>query len=161
MRIIHNLDPIYNNNSKVLILGSLPSIESRKQKFYYMNKQNRFWKIMENLYEVELNTTQDKVKFLYKNNIALWDVISSCDITNSSDSSIKNVIPNNIKELVDNSKVTRIFCLGKTAFNLYNKYIKNINNIDLYYLPSSSSANAKYSLTELTNFYKIIKKEDI
>ena len=126
--IIHNLKPIYNEKSKILILGSMPSTISRIENFYYANKKN----------------------------IALWDVIKECDIDNSKDSSIKNVIPNNIQKLVDNSQITIIFTTGKISYNLYNKYLKDQLNIPAIYLPSPSSANANYSLDLLIKEYKII-----
>ena len=154
--IIHNLKPIYNEKSKILILGSMPSTISRIEKFYYANKKNRFWPIMETLFNISFTTQTQKEDFLLQKNIALWDVIKECDIDNSKDSSIKNVIPNNIQKLVDNSQITIIFTTGKISYNLYNKYLKDQLNIPAIYLPSPSSANANYSLDLLIKEYKII-----
>ncbi len=156
MRVLHTLKPIFDENSKILILGSLPSVISREKNFYYANPTNRFWMILENIFNVKLNTPEEKEKFLLKNNIALWDVIKSCDIKGSSDSFIKDVKVNNIKEIIKNSKIKYIFCTGKTSYNLFNKYIKV--NIPVSYLPSPSSANAKMKLNDLINEYKVIKK---
>lgn len=154
--IIHNLKPIYNEKSKILILGSMPSTISHIENFYYANKKNRFWPIMETLFNISLTTQTQKEDFLLQKNIALWDVIKECDIDNSKDSSIKNVIPNNIQKLVDNSQITIIFTTGKISYNLYNKYLKEQLNIPAIYLPSPSSANANYSLDLLIKEYKII-----
>ena len=100
MKLVHTLKPIYDKDSKVLILGSFPSVLSREQNFYYANPTNRFWKVLEHLFNVILSNNDEKKTFLLKKHIALWDVIYSCDINNSSDSSIKNVIPNSIKNLI-------------------------------------------------------------
>lgn len=155
MKAVHNIDPIYNENSKILILGSMPSIISRDYKFFYAHPQNRFWKILEVLYNTKLDTIEMKKEFLLNNNIAIWDVIKSCDITGSSDSSIKNISVNNIEKILNNTNIKCIFCTGKTSYNLFNK---NFNvNIPVVCLPSPSSANAHYSLDKLIDEYKIIK----
>ena len=154
----HNLKPIYNSKSKILILGSMPSVISREQNFYYANSQNRFWNIMELLFNVKFNNNNEKKLFLLRNNISLWDVIKECDIDGSRDSSIKNAIPNNINEILENSQVNTIFTTGKTAYNLYNKLLKKHLKIDAICLPSPSSANANYSLDKLVDEYSIILK---
>jgi len=156
MKVYHTLKPIYDENSKILILGSMPSIVSRQNNFYYANKSNRFWKILEIIFEEQLTTNYEKELFLHRNHIALWDTIKSCDIKSSSDSSIKNIEVNNIKKLVASSKIKYIFCTGKKSFDIFNKFIK-IDNINIFYLPSSSSANASKTLTDLVNDYKVIK----
>lgn len=155
MKVTHNLDPIYNNYSKVLILGSMPSVISREANFYYANKSNRFWKILSVLFCKKLDNNKDKEKFLLENNIALWDVIKSCDIKGSSDTSIKNVIVNDIESILKNSNIKAIACTGLKAYKLFNKYFDV--NCDVIYLPSPSSANAKLSLDDLVNEYKVIK----
>lgn len=157
MKVIHQLKPVYNKNSKILILGSFPSHVSRENNFYYANKNNRFWKIFEELFNVKLNTNNERINFLLNNNIALWDVIYSCEIENSSDSSIKNVIPNDIENIINKSEIKYIFVTGKTALYYYNKFIKNKTNIEAIYLPIPSSANASYSLNKLVEIYKQIK----
>lgn len=155
MKLINPLKPIYNKNSKILVLGSFPSIISREESFYYANKQNRFWKIFEIIFNIELNSLNAKLNFLLKNKIALWDVVYSCEIKKSSDSTIKNVFPNNINKIIRNSKIKHIFVTGKTALRYYNKFFKD-NNINVTYLPSPSSANASYSLCKLVEIYKVI-----
>ena len=153
-RVKHNLKPIYNKDSKVLILGSLPSKVSREEKFYYANKTNRFWCVMEKIFNERLETNCDKEAFLLRNKIALWDTIKSCDISSSSDSSITNVIVNDIDSLIKKSSIKVIFCSGKKSYELFNKYIKV--TIPVIYLPSTSSANASFSLEKLVNEYSII-----
>ena len=154
MKVVHNLKPIYDKNSRILILGSMPSTVSRNSKFYYANKSNRFWKILELLFNEKFESEVDKKNFLIENNIALWDVIKSCDITGSSDSTIKNIAVNNINLILKSSKTKYIFCTGKKAYEIFNKFF-NVN-IDVIYLPSPSSANAKLSLNDLVSKYKKI-----
>ncbi len=156
MRAKHTLKPIYDKTSKILILGSLPSVISRKKGFYYANPTNRFWGILENIFNVKLNTNEDKRMFLLSNSIALWDVIFSCEIVGSSDSSIKNIKVNNINKIIKSSKINHVFCTGKLAYNLFKKNIKS--NIPVTYLSSPSSANAKKKISDLINEYKVIKK---
>lgn len=153
-RVTHTLEPIYDKNSKTLILGSMPSIKSRKIGKYYGHSQNRFWSILENIYGEKID---DWKEFILRHNLALFDVIASCDITGSSDASIKNVIPNDIKSIVDKTKIKNIFLLGRLAYNLYNKYLFDSVGIKGIYLPSPSSANASISFEKLCETYKIIK----
>ncbi len=154
MKIKHNLKPIYNNYSQILILGSIPSITSREKEFYYAHLSNRFWPILANLFHEELRSKDDKINFLLKHHIALWDTIKSCEIINSSDNTIKNIEVNNINLLLKKAPIRAIFCLGNTSYKTFNKYLKV--NIPVFYLPSPSSANASYNLTKLINIYKII-----
>ena len=156
MKEIHPLKPIYNNQSKVLILGSFPSVISRENNFYYANPTNRFWIVLESLFNKKLNNNDEKIKILLDNHIALWDVISSCDIHKSSDSSIKDIVPNDIASIIKNSNIKYIFVNGKKAYELYNKYLLEALNIEAIYLPSTSSANARYTLERLIKEYKTI-----
>lgn len=159
MRQNHTIGSLYNENSKILILGSFPSVKSREQGFFYGHPQNRFWKVLSTVLNQPLPTSIDEKKeFILNNKIALWDVIASCEIKGSSDSSIKNVVPNNINEILNNSKVKTIFTNGKLAFNLYNKYIFEKTNIAAISLPSTSPANAAFSLDRLCDEWKIISK---
>lgn len=158
-KVYHTINPVYDKNSEILILGSLPSVKSRENNFYYAHPKNRFWKVISDIYnEKEPITIKNKKEFLKNKNIALYDVIKSCTITGSSDSSIKNVKVNDIKSIVEKSKITKIYTTGKTAFNLYNKYLKDDIRIDAVCLPSTSPANAKISYEELLEQYKIIKR---
>ncbi|MBR1413640.1 MAG: DNA-deoxyinosine glycosylase [Bacilli bacterium] len=155
MKVIHTLNPIYDSNSKILILGSMPSVKSRQLNFYYANPQNRFWPVLERLFNTSIN---DKINFLLNNYIALWDVIKSCDIDGSNDASIKNVEVNDVNYILKNSNITKIFVTGKKAYELYNKYLFKETNIEAICLPSPSSANAKYSLDDLVKEYIVIKQ---
>lgn len=154
----HELSPIYNKESKVLILGSFPSVLSRKNQFYYGNPSNRFWSIMSHIFGIsELKTIDEKISFLNEQKIALWDVIASCDIKGSSDSSITNVVPNDLSLIINNSNVKRIFINGKKAFDLYNQYLYPIYKIEAYLLPSTSPLNARFSFDKLCDEWKIVK----
>lgn len=160
MKTKHTLKPIYNNTSRILILGSLPSVKSREQQFYYAHPKNRFWHVLEKVFKEEIGTEkEDKIKFLYKHHIALFDVIKECDIKSSSDASIKNVIPNNLSTILKESKIKAIFTTGTKAHRLYQKYLYPKTKIEDIPLPSTSPANCKISLEELTNHYQRIKKE--
>ena len=156
-KLVHPLKPIYNKDSKILILGSFPSIKSREKNFYYANPHNRFFKVLELIYEEPIN---DKTEFLLKHHIALWDVIKSCEINNSSDSSIKSVEVNDIQGLINKTQITKIFINGKKAFELYQKYLEKNLKIKGVYPPSTSPANAKYKLDDLVKSYEIIKNID-
>lgn len=153
MRQIHTINPIFNSESKVLILGSFPSVKSRKENFYYAHPQNKFWKIMECLFNEKIS---DKKQFLLDKKIALWDTIKECTIEGSSDSSIKDVIPNDINYILSNSNIKCIFTVGNKSYELYNKYIYSNTNIKVFKLSSPSPANASMSLEKLVNEYKVI-----
>ncbi len=152
-QVIHPLKPIYDDESKVLILGSFPSIISRKEMFYYANKTNRFWKVFAQIYDEEIT---DKEIFCHNHHIALWDVIESCTIQGSSDASITNVKVNDISSIVTKTKVKAIFTTGSKASLLYDKYILDIN-VPHISLPSTSSANARMKIEDLIKEYKMIK----
>ena len=153
--IIHPLKYIANSDSKVLILGSLPSPLSRQKQMYYANPHNRFWDVLSKLFNEEKpDTNQDKTDFLLRHQIAVWDVIDSCDITGASDSSIKNVKPNDIPKVVATYNITKVFCTGKKAYDLLKKFYPEI---DAIYLPSTSPANCAKSIDDLLESYSIIK----
>lgn len=155
----HNLDPFYNNTSKILILGSFPSIKSREVGFYYSHPQNRFWKVLASVFKEEVPVNiDDKKKLLIKNNIALFDVCATCDIKASSDASIRNVVPNDLDEIFKVSNIKVIAFDGKTAYNLYQKYFKDKYDVDLVCLPSTSPANATWNTKMLINEYKVLNK---
>ncbi len=153
----HNIDPIFDKNSRVLILGSFPSQKSREQQFFYAHPQNRFWRVLAAVFSTEApQTVKEKTEFLLSNNIALWDVIQSCDIIGSSDSSIKNVCVNDIERLLSQSKIEKIYVNGKTAEKYYNKYIYPKLQIKAFCLPSTSAANAAMSFEKLRKAYTVI-----
>lgn len=156
MRQEHTFGPVYNKNSKILILGSFPSVKSRELNFYYGHPQNRFWKLMSKIYNEEIGDEIDiKKQFLLKNNIALWDSLKSCEIKGSSDASITNVEINNIEELIKKSNISKIIFNGKTAYNLFvkNADMTKYSNLEIRILPSTSPANAAYSLDKLFDIW--------
>ena len=156
MKVYHTLEPIYNQNSKVLILGSIPSVKSREDNFYYAHPRNRFWKTLSKVYNEEIT---DKKEFLLKHKIALFDVIKECDIEASSDSTIKNVIPNDLSEILENSEIEAIFTTGTKAYTLYQKYIYPKTKIEAIPLPSTSPANSKKDIEEIL-FESYLKIKD-
>ena len=156
--IKHPFPPLYNKNSKILILGSFPSVRSREQKFFYGHIQNRFWKVISLVFECDQpETIEDKKQFLLENGIAIWDVIASCEISGSSDSSIKDVKVNDISLILKEADIRKIFVNGKTAEKYYIKYIKEQIKRDAVCLPSTSSANAVWSLNQLVEQWSVIK----
>ena len=155
--VIHPFEPIYSRTSRILILGSLPSVKSREQNFFYGHPQNRFWKVISGLMNEPVPAdVEEKRKLLLKYDIAIWDVIQSCDIKGSSDSSIKNVTPTDLASIVEQSRITKIFCNGKTSGKLYEKYQSKRVGIDAIVLPSTSSANAAYSLERLMDAWSVM-----
>lgn len=156
---VHSIDPVFDSKSKVLILGSFPSVKSREQGFFYGHKQNRFWKVIASVFcDEEPKTIPDKRAFLLKNGIALWDVIKECEINGSSDSSIREVVSNDVTIILKNSNVKNIFTNGKTAHKYYREYIEKVVGKTAICLPSTSPANAVYSLDRLIDEWKAIKK---
>lgn len=155
--IEHPFGPLYDENSRILILGSLPSVASREQNFFYGHPKNRFWPLMASLLEEEIPITiADKKELILSHNIALWDTIYSCDIMGSSDASIRNVVPTALKKVVENSQITRIFCNGKTSEKYFKKYQEKELKIKAVCLPSTSPANAAWSIERLRQAWKII-----
>lgn len=154
MQVYHELSPIYDVDSKVLILGSMPSVKSREVGFYYAHKTNRFWFILEKLFNVNLNTIDEKKKFLLDKHIALWDVFEFCEIDASSDASIKNYKLNDINIILKHAKIKAIFCTGKKSYDTLMKNFKT--DVPIIYLPSPSSANAAFSLETLVAKYQVI-----
>lgn len=158
--IVHPFPPVYDEYSEILILGSFPSVKSREEQFFYGHPKNRFWKVLSAVFDFPVpESVEDKRSFLLINRIALWDVVSSCEITGSADSSIKNVIPNDISRILGNSDIKRIFRNGKTAEKYYNKYIKEKISVEAITLPSTSPANAKWTLEMLIAQWNIILAE--
>lgn len=152
----HTIEAYYQIDSTILILGSFPSVKSREEGFYYAHPQNRFWKVLGSLFHEEIEKdTSSKKKFLKRHHIALFDVCASCNIKGSSDASIKDVIPNDLSKIIDNSSIKAIFLNGKTAAKLYYQFQKDIK-IPVFELPSTSPANATYRLEKLIEFYQII-----
>lgn len=151
----HPIRPIYDEYSNILILGSFPSVKSREEGFFYGHPQNRFWRVLAAVFEADTPVTiEEKKQFLLDYHIAVWDVIKSCDITGSSDSSIKNVVPNDLKLILDHAPIEKIFVNGKKAEQLYKRYIQPNIGREAVCLPSTSPANAAWSLEKLIEIWK-------
>lgn len=156
----HSFEPIYNNESKILILGSFPSVKSRENNFYYAHPQNRFWKVLSALLKCDVpKTAEEKKIMLLENKIAIWDVVKSCEITNSDDSTIKSVTVNDISVILSKANITGIYANGKTSEKLYNRYIKKNTKKKIISLPSTSTANAACSLEKLIDKWSVILDE--
>lgn len=154
---IHNINPVFNENSEILILGSFPSVKSREQQFFYGHPQNRFWKVISNITnEIVPVTIEEKKELLLNHNIAVWDVIKSCDIVGSSDSSIENVEINDFSVIFNKAQINKIYANGDKAYNLFKKYYSK--GLEITKLPSTSPANAQYSLEKLCEEWRKILK---
>jgi len=157
-RINHEIEPVYDQYSKVLILGTFPSVKSREGRFFYNHPQNRFWKVIAGLTESDVpETIEDKKKLLLDHHIAVWDVIKSCEIKGSSDSSIKNVVVNDLNIILGNAPIRGIFANGAKAYSLYDKYCYRQTGIKAIKLPSTSPANAAFGMDRLTAEWMQIK----
>ncbi|MGL4989565.1 MAG: DNA-deoxyinosine glycosylase [Sarcina sp.] len=158
----HSFEAVFNNDSKVLILGTFPSVKSREVDFYYGHPQNRFWKVIGAITGVEnYSTIEEKKKMLLNNNIAIWDTILSCDIVGSSDSSITNVVPIDLSIILEKCDLKKIYVNGGKAYELYNKYLLSKTGIEAVKLPSTSPANARWSLEKLIDTWSILKNDII
>jgi len=157
--IQHPIAPVYDRHSAILILGSFPSVKSREAGFFYGHPQNRFWKVTAAVFgEAVPATIDEKRTFLLRNHVALWDVIASCDISGSADSTIKNVVPNNLSGILQTAHIRQIYTNGKTADALYRKYLLPEVGMEAICLPSTSPANAAWSLERLTERWGILKQ---
>lgn len=158
--IVHSFEPVYDKASEILILGTLPSVKSRENNFYYGHKQNRFWKVLATLLKEPVpDTIEEKKAMLLAHRIALWDVIQSCDIKGSSDSSIKNVQPTDIGMILKKTNITRIYANGNKAGQLYKRYQFPVTGIEAMVLPSTSPANAAWSLERLCKAWHVILEQ--
>ena len=156
--IVHPIPPLFDKNSKILILGSFPSVKSREAGFFYGHPQNRFWRVTSGIFDEAVPLSiEEKKSFLLRNNIALWDVIHSCDIVGSSDSSIKNVVPNDLTEILRAADIRDIYVNGKTALKYYCKYTEPLIKRPAICLPSTSPANAAWSVERLVDAWSCIK----
>ncbi len=158
MEIIHPFPPLYDENSRILILGSFPSVKSREAMFFYGHPQNRFWKVVSGLLSEPLPlTVPEKRAMLLRNHVAVWDVIHSCEITGSSDASIRNAVPNDLSLILKEAEIRQIFTNGGTSHSLYEKYIAPVTGIRDIRLPSTSPANAAWSVERLSEAWAVIK----
>ena len=158
MQQVHPIPPVFDADSTVLVLGSFPSVKSRESGFFYGHAQNRFWRVTAAVFSCPVPATiPEKRAFLLQNHVALWDVIASCDIDGSSDASIKNVRPNDLAPLLAASKITRIFTNGATADALSTRWQLPATGIPAVRLPSTSPANAAWSLDRLIDAWRVIR----
>ena len=149
--VVHPIPPVYDAASRILILGSFPSVKSREARFFYGHPQNRFWKVLAGVFAAEApQTVPEKRAFLLAHRIAVWDVIASCEIAGSSDASIKNVVPNDLSVILDAAEIRAVFTNGATAGKYYRRYIEPATGRPCGVLPSTSPANAAWSLERLT-----------
>ena len=156
-RILHPFPPLFDSESRTLILGSFPSVKSREAMFFYGHPQNRFWRLIALLcHEDTPQTVEEKSSLILRHHLALWDSIRSCTITGSSDSSVRDVVPNDLPVIFDNSKTERVFCNGALSHKMYMKYIYPQTGVAAVKLPSTSPANAAYSLERLAESWQVI-----
>ena len=157
----HTFDPVWNAQSEILILGTFPSVKSRENHFYYGHPQNRFWKLLANIYEELVpQTIDDKKQLILKHHLALWDVIDQCDIIGSSDSSIRNVIPCDLAGLLARSSIHTVIANGAKAYSLYEKHQLPKTGLKAQKLPSTSPANAAWSLERLQQAWGAVLRKD-
>ena len=156
-RILHPFPPLFDSESRTLILGSFPSVKSREAMSFYGHPQNRFWRLIALLcHEDTPQTVEEKSSLILRHHLALWDSIRSCTITGSSDSSVRDVVPNDLRVIFDNSKTERVFCNGALSHKMYMKYIYPQTGVAAVKLPSTSPANAAYSLERLAESWQVI-----
>ena len=160
MLLTHPIPPVWAADSRILILGSFPSVKSREAGFFYGHPQNRFWRVTAAVFgEACPETIPERRAFLLRRRIALWDVIASCEIVGSSDSKIRNARVNDLREILSGAPIERIFVNGRTAERLYRKYDEPVTGRPAICLPSTSPANAAWSLERLTDAWRIIAPE--
>ncbi|MBR0161700.1 MAG: DNA-deoxyinosine glycosylase [Oscillospiraceae bacterium] len=156
-RLVHPFPPTWNGQSRILILGSFPSVKSREMAFFYGHPQNRFWHVVSAVFSDAFpKTVEERRAFLLRHRIAAWDVIASCSIVGSSDSSIRDAVANDIRPILDGAEIRQIYVNGKTAFRLYEKYLLPLTGRDAVCLPSTSPANAAWSLERLIEAWSVI-----
>jgi len=152
----HPFKPVYDKNSIILILGTFPSPKSRENGFFYGHPRNRFWKLLTYLTNSPKipESINEKIQFLIKNKIAIWDTIESCDIKGSSDAKITNIIPADLNLILNDSKIEKIYANGTKAYETYMKYCYSSTHKEIVKLPSTSPANATYSFEKLLSEWK-------
>ena len=157
-RIIHPIPPFFTAESEILILGSFPSVKTREMGFFYGHPQNRFWKVTAAVYGENVPmTVEERRDFLRRNHISLWDVIASCTITGSSDSSIRDVTANDLEPVLRGASIRQIYVNGRKAEEMYNRYILPVNGRPAVCLPSTSPANAAWNMERLVQAWERIR----
>ena len=159
VHIVHPFGPLFDEKSEILILGSLPSVKSREQNFFYGHPHNRFWPLLAALFgEAAPCTVEEKKALALRNRIALWDTIQSCDIVGSSDGSIRNVVPTDLRPILEGSRVRRVFCNGAASGRYYKQYQAGILGIEATVLPSTSPANAAWTMEKLMAAWRVVRE---
>ena len=160
-QLVHPFPPTWDEHSEILILGSFPSVKSREMAYFYGHPQNRFWRVVAALYEDNTpQTVEERHAFLLRHHIALWDVIASCTIVGSSDSSIRDAVPNDIRPILAGARIRGIYTNGQTSFRLYRTYILPEIGREAVCLPSTSPANAAWSFDRLLFAWSAIRSSD-
>ena len=155
--VIHPLEPVYDHNSRILILGTMPSVKSREAGFYYMHPQNRFWPVLaEVLGEPAPTSLVARRELALRRGVALWDVLASCEIDGSLDGTIRNPVSNDFSGLLACSRIRAIFTTGKKAADLYRRLVRDAVGMDCIPLPSSSPANRNLSDSAIREAYRSI-----
>ncbi len=156
-RLCHPFPPVFDENSRMLLLGSFPSPASREKGFFYLHPQNRFWPVLSAVLEAPLpQNNEERRELLLSRRIALWDVLAACDISGADDSSIRNAVPNDLSPIFSAADIRAVFTTGQAAFRLYKRFQQPKTNIPAVSLPSTSPANAKMRLDDLVAAYKAI-----
>ena len=156
--IEHPFPPLYDEHSKILILGSFPSVKSREQRFFYGHPQNRFWRVMAAVFGAAVpETIEEKKQFLLENGIALWDVIAACEIQGSADSTIGQVVPNDLSPILKTAQIARVFTNGKTADRYYRRYTERNTGIPAVCLQYTSPANAAWGTERLISAWQAVR----
>jgi len=160
IHVVHPFAPIFDRGSRILVLGSLPSVLSRENRFYYGHPQNRFWRVLAAVFEEPTpDTIDEKTAMLLRNGVALWDAVAECDVIGSSDASIRNVKPTDLARIFDACTIEAVFANGRTAAKYYDRYQKPLYGRPITALPSTSPANAAWSLERLTAAWRVLRSE--
>lgn len=158
--LLHPIPPVYDRHSRVLILGSFPSVRSREEGFFYGHPQNRFWKVLAAVFSASVPVSvPEKKAFLLSHGIALWDVIARCEITGSSDASVRNAEPTDLSVILQSASVRRVYCNGTLAYDLYRRYQLPVTGLEAVKLPSTSPANAAWTESRLREAWQVITED--
>lgn len=160
LHVVHPFEPVFDSRSRILVLGSLPSVLSRENRFYYGHPQNRFWRVLAAVFAQPVpETIDEKTAMLLRNGVALWDAVAECDIVGSSDASIRNVRPTDLTRIFDACRIEAVFANGHTAAKYYNRYQKPLCGRPITVLPSTSPANAAWPLERLIGAWSVLQSE--
>ena len=158
--VVHGFAPIYDERSRVLVLGTLPSVKSREENFYYGHARNRFWQVLAAVFDAPVpQSIEEKKALLLAEKVALWDVVGACDIRRSADSTIRNVVPNDPRPILAATPIRAIYTNGTKAFELYRKYLLPLTGIEAVRLPSTSPANAACGTEALITAWRVLREE--